>query len=152
MIKLDLSRTFPEIQTFNQNKIINILFNVLYIYSKEYSINYKQGMNELISILFISLYPFYFPCSKSITKIEIINAINAFRNNQKIVIRKKDENLNENRHFDILFTFFHDENYLETDLYFIFANIMEKGFKMLYKEEALQKRCDNIIKNKLHNY
>ena len=34
IIKLDLSRTFPEIKEFNQNKIGNILFNVLYIYTK----------------------------------------------------------------------------------------------------------------------
>ena len=60
MIKLDLTRTFPEINAFNQNKIINILYNVLHIYTKEYSINYKQGMNEIISILFISLYPYYY--------------------------------------------------------------------------------------------
>ena len=72
MIQLDLSRTFPEIPIFNQKKIINILFNILYIYSKEFSVNYKQGMNELISILFISLYPFYFPCNKIIFMMKII--------------------------------------------------------------------------------
>ena len=158
IIKLDLSRTFPEIQAFNQNKIINILYNVLYIYSKEYSINYKQGMNEIVSILFISLYPFYFPSNKLISKIEIINAINSFYNNKKYYIKNNNENIannkksknNDNKHFDILFNFFQDENSLESDLYFIFANLMEKGFNIFYKEDLLQKKCENIIKNKLN--
>ena len=81
IIKMDLSRTFPEISAFNQNKIMNILYNVLHIYTKEFSVNYKQGMNEIISILFIALYPYYFPSTKNISKIEIINAINSVNNN-----------------------------------------------------------------------
>ena len=91
IIKMDLSRTFPEIQGFNQTKIMNILYNVLYIYTKEHQFNYKQGMNELLSILFISLYPYYFPCSKNISKIEIINAVNSLNNgNGKKIFAKKN--------------------------------------------------------------
>ena len=165
MIKLDLSRTFPEIEAFNQNKIIDILYNVLHIYTKEFSINYKQGMNEIISILFISLYPYYFPSTKNISKIEIINAINSIninynihklkKNNTSIINKKKIDNkfinINNNKNgFDILYNFFHDENHLEVDLYFLFANLMNKGFDQLYQDNTLQKRCSNIIKNKLN--
>ena len=89
IIKLDLSRTFPEIKAFNQTKIINMLYNVLHIYIKKYSFNYKQGMNEIISILFIALYPYYFPSNKNISRIEIINAINSINNNTKIFIKRK---------------------------------------------------------------
>ena len=166
IIKLDLSRTFPEIKEFNQNKIGNILFNVLYIYTKEFSVNYKQGMNEIISILFISLYPYYFPCLKTLTKIEIINAINSFNNNKKNNISgkintneiinfkfgHKKYNFYNNKNNDgtkILFDFFHDDKYLEVDLYFLFTNLMKNGFDKIYKEEILQKKCDEIIKNKL---
>jgi len=167
MIKLDLTRTFPEINAFNQNKIINILYNVLHIYAKEYSINYKQGMNEIISILFISLYPYYFPNAKSISKIEIINAINSinincnnyklkkynsnFTSSKKFENKLNNINININKNgYDILYNFFHDENYLEVDLYFIFTNLMNKGFANLYQDNMLQKRCNDIIKNKLN--
>ena len=156
---MDLSRTFPEIQGFNQTKIMNILYNVLYIYIKECKYNYKQGMNEILSILFISLYPYYFTCTKNISKIEIINAINSLNNNYgtKIFVKKninslnnlKQDNFINSNGINILFNFFHDENYLETDLYFLFTNLMRKGFDKFYNDDLLQKRCNNLIKNKL---
>ena len=159
IIKMDLSRTFPEIQGFNQTKIMNILYNVLYIYTKEHQFNYKQGMNELLSILFISLYPYYFPCSKNISKIEIINAVNSLNNgNGKKIFAKKNiislNNLKKDSHsnsngIDILFHFFHDENYFESDLYLLFTNLMRKGFEKIYNDDLLQKQCNNLIKNKL---
>ena len=156
IIKMDLSRTFPEIQEFNQNKIMNILFNVLVIYLKDHECSYKQGMNEIISILFIAIYPYYFPCGKNITRIEIINAINSFNfgNGTKILSKNginnlKQENKNNNKAIDILYNFFHDENYLEVDLYLLFTKLMEKGFDKFYKEDLLQKKCNNLIKNKL---
>ena len=121
IIKMDLSRTFPEIQDFNQTKIMNILYNVLYIYTKEYQFNYKQGMNEILSILFISLYPYYFPSNKNITKIEIINAINSLNNSNgtKIFVKKnittlnnsKQDNQSNTNGIKTLFNFFYDENY-----------------------------------------
>ena len=157
IIKMDLSRTFPEIKEFNQNKIQNILYNILYIYTKEYEINYKQGMNEIISILFISLFPYYFINNKNISKIEIINAVNSLNNlnGTKIFMKKnintsKQENkINSNNGIEILFNFFHDENYLEVDLYFLFTNLMKKGFNKFYKDDLLIKNCNNLIKNEL---
>ena len=159
IIRMDLSRTFPEIKEFNQNKIINILYNVLYIYTKEYEINYKQGMNEILSILFISLYPYYFINSKNISKIDIINAVNSLNNlnsnGTKIFVKKninnskKENKINNINGIEILFNFFHDENYLEVDLYFLFTNLMKKGFDQFYKDELLLKTCNNIMKNEL---
>ena len=75
IINLDLSRTFQEISLFKEKNILTMLYNVLYIYTKE-NINknaYKQGMNEIISILFLSIYPYYTLPKKSITRIDIIN-------------------------------------------------------------------------------
>ena len=37
LIKLDLSRTFQEISLFNDQKILDMLYNILYIYCKEHS-------------------------------------------------------------------------------------------------------------------
>jgi len=159
IIKMDLSRTFPEIQDFNQTKIMNILYNVLYIYTKEYQFNYKQGMNEILSILFISLYPYYFPSNKNISKIEIINAINSLNNSNgtKIFVKKnittlnnsKPDNQSNTNGIKTLFNFFYDENYLEADLFFMFTNLMKKGFDKFYKDDSLQKKCNYLIKNKL---
>ena len=156
IIKMDLSRTFPEIQDFNQSKIMNILYNILYIYTKEYQFNYKQGMNEILSILFISLYPYYFPSKKNISKIEIINAINSLNNNygSKIFAKQnlnnlKQDNQRNSNGIKTLFNFFYDENNLETDLFFMFTNLMKKGFDKFYKDDSLQKKCNYLIKNKL---
>ena len=165
LIKLDLSRTFQEISLFNDQKILDMLYNILYIYCKEHSnsISYKQGMNEIIGILFLSIYPSYFPAKKNISKLDIINAINAYNSGTKLVLCKYETNSNNKKNIrkyilqstnnksglDELFNFFHDENYLEVDLYYLFNELMEKGFKSFYKDESFQLRCDNIIKNKL---
>jgi hypothetical protein len=164
IIELDLSRTFQEISLFKDSNILKMLFNVLYIYSKEKlnKTSYKQGMNEIISILFLSIYPFYFPCKKNITKIDLINAINLYNKRSKIVMNKNNQaiinnnlkkyiphTINNKAALDTLFNFFHDEKYLEVDLYFLFNNLMDKGFNIFFKDDSLQKRCDIIINNKL---
>ena len=167
LINLDLSRTFQEISLFKDAKILKILFNVLYIYSKEHSNTnpYKQGMNEIIAILLLSIYPCYFTCNKNISKIDIINAINSYNKKTIIVLHKKAKNelinnsykknfiqpMNNNnkKGIDILFNFFHDDNCLEVDLYYLFNNLMEKGFNIFYNDEIFQQKCDNIINNKL---
>ena len=76
LINKDLDRTHQEIDLFLQNKIKNILANVLYIWSKENStVSYRQGMNELLAIIFIAFYPFYFTCTRKpkTTKEDIID-------------------------------------------------------------------------------
>ena len=141
LIILDLSRTFQEISLFKEEKNLKILNDVLYIYSKEHSDEntYKQGMNEIISILFLAIYPYYFTTNKAISRVDIINAINVY--NKRSKINKKG--------LDILFNFFHDEKYLEVDLYYLFNNLMEKGFNTFFKDNSFQRRSDNIINNKL---
>ena len=74
------------------------------------------------------------------------------KNDKKVICvnLKKDIDISDNykKGLDILFNFFQDENYLETDLYYLFNDLMESGFNIFYKDELLQKRCDNIINNK----
>ena len=159
IINLDLSRTFQEISLFKDQKIITILFNILYIYNMEHSNTnpYKQGMNEILSILFFSIYPCYFPCKTNLSKNDIINKIDTYNKKSKSDINKKSTNLkkkiniseSDKKIVDILFYFFHDENYLEIDLYYLFTELMEKGFNIFYKDDYLQKRCDTILNNKL---
>ena len=62
LIDLDLQRTHQTLELFHQTKTKNILSNVLFVYAKDYwgDVPYGQGMNELLSMIYICLYPYYF--------------------------------------------------------------------------------------------
>ena len=125
LINKDLDRTHQEMELFLQNKIKNILANVLYIWSKENSIvSYRQGMNELLAIIFIAFYPFYFACTRKpkTTKEDIIEYL-------------KDMNLYK----DDIYIFFHDEDEIQSDLFYTFEALMKKGMTNLFDPHILQK-------------
>ena len=125
LINKDLDRTHQEMELFLQNKIKNILANVLYIWSKENSIvSYRQGMNELLAIIFIAFYPFYFACTRKpkTTKEDIIEYL-------------KDMNLYK----DDIYIFFHDEDEIQSDLFYTFEALMKKGMANLFDPHFLQK-------------
>ena len=125
LINKDLDRTHQEMELFLQNKIKNILANVLYIWSKENSIvSYRQGMNELLAIIFIAFYPFYFACTRKpkTTKEDIIEYL-------------KDMNLYK----DVIYIFFHDEDEIQSDLFYTFEALMKKGMTNLFDPHFLQK-------------
>jgi len=65
IINLDISRTNQEYSLFHQENIQTMMFNILFIWSKENnSISYKQGFNEILALLIMALYPLYFPNEK----------------------------------------------------------------------------------------
>ena len=125
LINKDLDRTHQEIDLFLQNKIKNILANVLYIWSKENStVSYRQGMNELLAIIFISFYPYYFTCTRKpkTTKEDIIEYL-------------KDINLYK----DDIYIYFHDEDEIQSELFYTFEALMKKGMTNLFDPYILQK-------------
>ena len=125
LINKDLDRTHQEMELFLQNKIKNILANVLYIWSKEnLVVSYRQGMNELLAIIFIAFYPFYFACTRKpkTTKEDIIEYL-------------KDMNLYK----DDIYIFFHDEDEIQSDLFYTFEALMKKGMTNLFDPHFLQK-------------
>ena len=125
LINKDLDRTHQEIDLFLQNKIKNILANVLYIWSKENStVSYRQGMNELLAIIFIAFYPYYFTCTRKpkTTKEDIIEYL-------------KDINLYK----DDIYIYFHDEDEIQSDLFYTFEALMKKGMTNLFDPYILQK-------------
>ena len=125
LINKDLDRTHQEMDIFLQNKIKNILANVLYIWSKENSeVSYRQGMNELLAIIFIVFYPFYFTCNRKPKKTK-----------ENIVDFLKDINLYK----DDLYIFFHDEDEIQSDLFYTFEALMKKGMTNLFDPHILQK-------------
>ena len=136
IINLDIVRTFQNIDIFSQEKIKKILLNILFIWSKENEeISYRQGMNELLAILILSCYPFYFPFEgeEKPTKDDIIKYINI-------------ENEKENKEYiKKIYYYFHDENEIESDLFFVFDSLMKKGIKNLFDPRILEK-TDNDYK------
>ena len=125
LINIDLDRTHQEIDLFLQNKIKNILANVLYIWSKEnQDVSYRQGMNELLAILYLVFYPFYFPCTRKpkTTKNDIIDFL------KDIELYKED-----------IYIYFHDEDEIQSDLFFTFEALMKKGMSNLFNPLILQK-------------
>ena len=125
LINKDLDRTHQEIDLFLQNKIKNILANVLYIWAKENSdVSYRQGMNELLAIIFIVFYPFYFTCTRKPknTKEDIVDFL-------------KDMNLYK----DDIYIYFHDEDEIQSDLFYTFEALMKKGMTKLFDPHFLKK-------------
>ena len=125
LINKDLDRTYQEIDLFLQNKIKNILANILYIWAKEnQEISYRQGMHELLAIIFIVFYPFYFAYNSKpkYKKEDILDFL-------------KDINLYKKE----IYIFFHDEDEIQADLYLTFEALMKKGITYLFDPHILQK-------------
>ena len=125
LINKDLERTHQEIDLFLQNKIRNILANVLYIWSKENcDVSYRQGMNELLAIIYLVFYPYYFSSTRKpkYTKNDIIECL------KDIELYKED-----------IYIFFHDEDEIQSDLFFTFEALMKKGMANLFSPLVLQK-------------
>ena len=129
LIELDLVRTHQNIELFHKNKTKNILSNILFIYSKENEdIPYGQGMNELISMLFICLYPYYF----------------SNKEKQKLSKDEIKEYLKDiDSHYEDIYLFFHDEEEIQSDLFFLFESLMKKGIKDLYGKDDIKKDDKN---------
>ena len=115
LINLDLKRTFQELALFHDEKIINTLSNILFIWNSENEqFGYQQGMNDILSIIFLALYPYYFK-----------NNLKEKNNNINTIIDNAEE----------LYLFFNDEDELESDLYICFNYAMKKGINNFYSFE-----------------
>lgn len=121
LIDLDLKRTFQELSLFHDEKIKKRLSQILFLWNKENSEpGYQQGMNDILSIIFLSLYPYYFP--------------NENKNNIESLVKSNDKNKIINNAEDI-YLFFHDEDELNSDLFICFNHVMKKGVKSFYDYE-----------------
>ena len=133
LINLDLDRTFQELAIFHQSKVKSNLCDILFIWSKENSdVGYQQGMNDILAVSFLALYPCYFKNTKKLNKDEIIKLsseqISAIDNAQDI------------------YDFFHDEDELYCDLYYCFTKLMKRGLKELF--EAVKGNNKNLVSYK----
>ena len=105
LIKIDVERTYQDMELFKKEKIKIILVNVLFIYSKKYPLlGYKQGMNDLCAIFLYVIYKQYRLTTTFI----------------------KDED-------SFLYFILHSNNdFLENDLYTMYSSFMNKGIAELY--------------------
>ena len=135
LIKLDISRTHQKKPLFQNKEIKGILFKVLFIWSKEnLETSYRQGMNEVMAILLIGLYPFYF---HSNNRRSILENTNQIMQNSSLLPEE-------------LYHYLHDEDELIADLYTLFDSIMKKGILDIYSEknDSIVKDIDMIHKKK----
>ena len=105
LIKIDVERTYQNMELFQKDKIKRIMVYVLFIYSKKYPLlGYKQGMNDLCAIFLYVLFKEY-KLTTSFTKEE----------------------------YSFLYYIFHSNNqFLENDVYIIYSSFMNKGIGELY--------------------
>ena len=114
LIKLDVLRTFQDLDLFLNNKIKELLTKILFVYSIDNPYpSYCQGMNEILGTLLLSFYPSlkYNKFSKDELDKE---------NNGKITNK------------EMLYYFLEDEEFFEADLFTIFCELMSRGLTVLY--------------------
>jgi hypothetical protein len=143
LINLDVERTMPGEKLFQEPYIREMENTILKLFAKNHKeLSYKQGMNEVLSLLIYAVYPYYVKSPIAKYTDEVID---------KWV---KDPMTN----FKELYHFFHDENELESDVYYMMENLMMKfGLAKFFEEEDRDKnitpylviRAENIITKKL---
>ena len=131
LINLDLDRTFQEIALFHDQKIKNNLANILFIWNKEnQDVGYQQGMNDILSVIFLAIYPCYFKKTSKKTINELMN----IANEQLTAINNSQD----------LYEFFHDEDELYSDLYYCYSKLMSRGLKELFDSNISNKEKQEI--------
>ena len=143
LINLDVERTMPNEKLFQESYIREMENTILRLFAKKYKeLSYKQGMNEVLSLLIYAIYPYYVKSPIDKYTDEIV---------EKWV---KDPVTN----FKEIYHFFHDENELENDIYYMMENLMMKfGLAKFFEVENKEKnitpylviRTENIITKKL---
>ena len=132
IINLDIVRTYQNINLFLQENIKKLLLNILFIWCKENEdVSYRQGMNELLAILILCFYPYYFTFQEKPKpkKDDIIKYVNLSTNTDK-------------KYNLLIYNYFHDEEEIESDLYYIFNSLMKKGMKNLFDPNVLVKNSE----------
>ena len=143
LIECDVERTMPDERLFQDPYIREMENSILKLFAKNHKdVSYKQGMNEILSVLIYAMYPYY-----------VKSPINKYTNE---IIDKWVQDPIEN--YKEIYHFFHDENELESDVYYLMENLMIKhGLSKFYEDlpitsklkPYLIKRSRNIVIKKL---
>ncbi len=120
VIKIDVERTFQEIDLFRDEDTKSSLLKILYIWAVENSdLGYVQGMNEILGTLYYSLYP-------------SLVAENNISNNLNIDKLSSNDSIDNSNGYSSIYYTINSQEHFEADLYQLFDTIMSNGFKSLY--------------------
>ena len=132
LIKLDVDRTFQDLDLFHDDKVKEILCKILYVFSKDNpDPSYCQGMNEILGTLFYSF-------------------LSSFRFNKYSKEEQNDNNNGKITNEEILYSYLVDNNYIEADLFIIYSELMSRDLTLLYTYND-DKYKKNSIKYDLQN-
>ena len=143
MIKFDVDRTMPGEKLFLEPFIKEMEITILTNFAKNHKkFSYRQGMNEILSIIIYAMYPYYIKSPNSKYTPELIDKW----------VKDPVENCKD------IYCFFHDEQEFECDVYHMFETLMIKiGLAKFFEDESRDsktsayfiKRIRNIITKKL---
>ncbi len=142
LINFDVDRTMPSEKLFQEPYIREMQSTILKLFAKNHkTVSYKQGMNEILSLIIYAIYPYY-----------VKSPINKYTN--EIIDKWVKDPIGN---YKEIYHFFHDENELQNDVYYLMENLMIKfGLYKFYDDEQKEgktpyfiKRANTIIKRKL---
>ena len=144
IIEKDINRTFQNLKLFKDNYVKQLLSDILFywcVQPENKTMSYRQGMNDLLSILFFAFFPFYFSIKVNNNIDNNNNNINDNKhviNQNELYSKEEKEKLfsyckEPSKYSRQLYLFFHDEKYLSHDLFTIFSNMMSYGIKQLFE-------------------
>ena len=114
LIKLDIDRTFQDLDLFHNEKIKEILTKILYVNSKDNPVpSYCQGMNEILGTLFFAFLP-------------------SIRYNKFTKEQNDTENNGNITNLEMLYYYIVDENHFEADLFTVYSELMSRDLTLLY--------------------
>ena len=134
LIKLDVDRTFQDLDLFHDDKVKEILCKILYVFSKDNpDPSYCQGMNEILGTLFYSF-------------------LSSFRFNKYTKEEQNENNNGKVTNEEILYAYLVDNNYIEADLFIIYTELMSRDMTLLYTyNDDKYRKKENEIKYDLKN-
>jgi len=140
MINLDVNRTYQDNSMFHSNENKELLTNVLFIWAKENpEVGYKQGMNEIIGVLYLSIVDYYQKVEFKLTAEELLS---------------KSKDINQiSKEYDefikCLYLYIYDISYIQSDLYYFFNEIMKRGMKELYDNGPINPKNKDKVDNSI---
>jgi hypothetical protein len=117
---------------FKKSEIQEILIKILFAWSVDNeNISYRQGMNEILAIILLAIYPFYTSTNKKEINFENIKKLQE----ESLSLYSKE-----------IFLFLHDEAQLPFDLYILFDLLMKNGLMDLYNNQSIQQKKEASFK------
>ena len=158
LIEQDINRTFQNLKLFQDICVKELLSSILFYWSiqpENKKTSYRQGMNDLLSILFFAFFPFYFSEKKK----SLINNNNNDINKVNTELYPKEEQQfllslckDPIKNSKSLYLFFHDEKFISHDLFTIFSSMMTFGIKNLYESPNYKNNDSNIAQEDFLNF